>query len=71
VLDFAKEVERLDKAMAKVDKELGGIAAKLENSGFVDKAPESVVKKVKAQYEELVEKRAQLLANRDRIAGMV
>ncbi|MDY0162235.1 valine--tRNA ligase [Desulfobotulus sp.] len=71
VLDFAKEVERLDKAMAKVDKELGGIAAKLENSGFVDKAPEPVVKKVKAQYEELVEKRAQLLANRDRIAGMV
>jgi len=43
VVDGAKEKARLEKALAKVEKEAAGIARKLDNPGFLAKAPEEVV----------------------------
>ncbi|MFW6052915.1 MAG: class I tRNA ligase family protein, partial [Desulfosalsimonas sp.] len=70
VIDFSKEIERLEKEIAKIDKELAGLSKKLANSGFLSKAPESVVEKVRSQYNESVEKIEKLKANRERIKSM-
>jgi len=43
VIDIAAEQTRLEKAIAKLDKELGGIEAKLGNEKFTANAPAHVV----------------------------
>ena len=43
VIDIAAERERLGKAIDKLDKEAGGLRAKLGNATFVARAPEEVV----------------------------
>jgi len=44
-IDKDAEIARLDKEIAKLDKEVGRLSGKLNNSGFIDKAPEDVVAK--------------------------
>ena len=56
VIDFDKEVERLEKNIARLSKDVEGISKKLGNEGFMAKAPDDVVEKVKAQYQEAKEK---------------
>ena len=55
-MDFAKELERLEKDLAKaiVDKEF--FEKKLNNPGFVAKAPEKLVAKQKQQLQKVLEK---------------
>ena len=50
------EVEKLDK--------------KLNNPGFVNKAPEDVVDKVRSQYQEYVAKKEKLTVNLNRIQSL-
>ncbi|MCF8110193.1 MAG: valine--tRNA ligase [Desulfobacteraceae bacterium] len=70
VIDFSKEIERLEKEIAKMDKELAGLSKKLGNPGFLAKAPRSVVEKVRSQYNEGAEKIEKLKTNRDRIKSL-
>jgi valyl-tRNA synthetase len=56
VIDFAKECLRLEKAIGKLDKEIQGLAKKLENEDFIGNAPDAVVEKTRRQYAEYVEK---------------
>ncbi|MDA8962534.1 valine--tRNA ligase [Pseudomonadales bacterium] len=44
-IDKDAEIARLNKEIAKLDKEVGRLSGKLNNSGFIDKAPEDVVAK--------------------------
>jgi valyl-tRNA synthetase len=44
-IDKDAEIARLDKEIAKLGKEVGRLSGKLNNSGFIDKAPEDVVAK--------------------------
>ena len=44
-IDKDAEIARLDKEIAKLDKEVGRLSGKLNNSGFIDKAPDDVVAK--------------------------
>jgi valyl-tRNA synthetase len=67
VIDFDKEAARLEKAMAKLSKEMEGIDKKLNSPGFIGKAPEDVVEKVKAQYREAKEKFDKYQETLDRI----
>lgn len=60
VIDVEKEISRIVKEITKVDKELVMIGKKLSNENFLDKAPEEVVKKSKAQHEELSKKLEEL-----------
>jgi valyl-tRNA synthetase len=69
VVDFSKEADRLAKEIGKLEKELSGINKKLDNRGFLEKAPEAVIAKVKARYDELAEKREKTKKNLDRVKG--
>ncbi len=66
LIDKKSELTRLQKELDKIDKELTQVTAKLNNKIFIDKAPEDVVKKVKARAEELnlLNKDIQLQINR-------
>ena len=63
LIDIDKEIERLKKELDNLRFELDLVNKKLSNKGFVDKAPESVVKKEReklAKYDEMyktIEKR--------------
>jgi valyl-tRNA synthetase len=48
-----KEIERLEKDLCKIQKEIEGLIAKLSVSDFVDRAPKEVVKKLQDNLERL------------------
>lgn len=60
VLDFDKELARLEKELAKADKELDRIVKKLNNENFTSKAPAQVIEKEKAKQEEFSSKKEKL-----------
>ncbi|WP_317853759.1 valine--tRNA ligase [Chakrabartyella piscis] len=49
LVDFAKEIERLEKEKAKLEKEIDRVVKKLSNQGFVAKAPAAVIDEEKAK----------------------
>ena len=69
VVDFSKEADRLAKEIGKLDKELLGITKKLENRAFLEKAPDEVIAKVKARFDELAEKQEKTKKNLERVKG--
>jgi len=71
VVDFAAELRRLDKDLAKVDADAAFVEKKLSREDFVRNAPAEVVAKDRQRLEELREKRALLAASRARVAGIV
>ena len=70
VIDFEKEIKRLEKELEKNTKELLGIQKRLNNESFLDKAPEDVIGKVKSQHAVLEEKNEKLAVNLERIKQM-
>ena len=48
LFDAAKEVARLEKQRAKVEKELAGISARLDNPAFLSKAGAAVIDEARA-----------------------
>ncbi len=70
VIDFDKEIARLEKELEKKTKELLGVQKRLNNDSFLDKAPDNVIEKVKAQHAELEEKEGKLRENLERIKTM-
>ena len=69
LIDTAAELARLDKRLAKIDKDLGGLNKRLA-SDFVNKAPADVVDKARAQAEDLAREQAELTDQRARIAAL-
>ncbi len=67
VLDFAKEADRLNREIGKLAKEIVGVSKKLQNQGFLAKAPEAVIVKVKEKHATLLEKQLKLQTNLDKI----
>jgi valyl-tRNA synthetase len=70
VIDIAAERDRLGKALAKLEKETGGIRGKLANPAFVAKAPEEVVDEQRARLEAAEEEIAVLRAAASRLATL-
>jgi len=70
VIDFNKEIKRLEKEMEKNSKELMSVSKRLNNDSFIEKAPPEVIEKVKAQHAELQEKHDKLNENLHRIKEM-
>ena len=57
LIDFEKEIERLEKEKAKLEGEIKRAAGKLTNQGFLAKAPQSLVDEEtakKEKYEEML-----------------
>ncbi|MEO0681588.1 MAG: valine--tRNA ligase, partial [Pseudomonadota bacterium] len=71
VIDGAKEKARLEKALAKATKEAEGIARKLDNPGFLAKAPEEVVEENRERLDAARAEAARLKAAADRAAALV
>ena len=67
IVDFAKEIERLEKEINKLTNESATVSKKLNNEDFLRKAPVEVVEKVKAKHGLLVEKQQKLLSNLNKI----
>jgi valyl-tRNA synthetase len=67
IIDFAQEMNRLDKEINKLTNELRTVSKKLRNEDFLSKAPKDVVEKVKEKQESLMEKQQKLQANLDKI----
>jgi valyl-tRNA synthetase len=51
--DQARERERLDKEIARIDEEARTVAAKLQNSAFVERAPAAVVEEHRRRLNDL------------------
>ncbi len=60
IIDIGAEKERLEKAKAKLAKELGGLRGRLNNPKFVASAPEEVVEEAKANLAAREEEEAKL-----------
>ena len=67
IVDFLKEIERLEKEINKLTNESTMFSKKLNNEDFLSKAPAHVVKKVKEKHGLLVEKQQKLLSNLEKI----
>jgi valyl-tRNA synthetase len=70
VIDFAKESDRLEKEINKLDTELAKVLKKLENEAFLNKAPANVVDDVKEKHARLAEKKQKVQANIERIKAL-
>ncbi|MEW6334131.1 MAG: valine--tRNA ligase [Thermodesulfobacteriota bacterium] len=70
VIDIAAEESRLQKEIARVDKDLAVVSRKLGNPEFLAKAAEAVVRKEQEKARELGEKRAALEAARTRLSTL-
>ncbi len=60
ILDFDSEAKRLEKELAKLEKEFGNTRRKLSNYEFLDKAPPEVIEKEREKSERLGEKKDKL-----------
>ena len=67
IVDFETEGQRLEKEIAKLNKELSSVSGKLSNKSFLDKAPGEIVAKVREKHDTLQEKKTRLHANLERI----
>jgi len=67
IIDFAKETNRLKKEIKKLAAELGTVAKKLGNEGFLNKAPVDVIEKVRQKQSALLEKQQKIQTNLDKI----
>lgn len=60
VIDIEEEISRLEKNMGKLDKEIGGLAGRLNNKKFIANAPEEVVVEAQSNLAARNEERAKL-----------
>ena len=66
LVDFTKELDRLNKEKAKIEGEIKRVNGKLSNQGFLAKAPEKLVneeKAKKAKFEEMMNSVLERIAN--------
>jgi valyl-tRNA synthetase len=70
VIDVAAEQARLDKALAKLAKEIGGLEGKLGNEKFLANAPEEVVAEQRERLAGAQAERERLIAARNRLSDL-
>ncbi|WP_068674506.1 valine--tRNA ligase [Oceanobacillus sp. Castelsardo] len=62
LIDFDKEIKRLEKELEKWNKEVDRVQKKLANKGFVNKAPQAVVDEEKRKEQDYLDKQAKVKA---------
>ncbi len=66
LIDFKKEMERLEKEKQKLEGEIKRVKGKLSNEGFISKAPKKIIdeeKEKQVKYEEMMEKVLESIEN--------
>jgi valyl-tRNA synthetase len=71
VVDFREEVVRLNKVLAKVEKDASDLERRLGNADFVAKAPVEIVDDMRAKLASAHARRTALSASRDRLAAAI
>jgi valyl-tRNA synthetase len=69
LIDFDKEIARLEKELEKWNKEVERVQKKLQNQGFIAKAPEAVVDEEKKKEQDYLEKQAAVKARLEELQG--
>jgi len=69
LIDFEKEIERLEKELTKWTKEVERVQKKLSNEGFVNKAPEAVVNEERQKEKDYLDKQAKVKARLQELKG--
>jgi valyl-tRNA synthetase len=70
LIDFSAEKVRVEKEIAAADTELQKLRGRLDNKGFVERAPKDVVEKDRARSEELTGKREKLARHLARVTSV-
>ena len=70
LIDKNTELTRLNKVLLQLDSEISRITGKIDNPGFITKAPSEVVKKEKDKLTDLEVRRSGLSAQRDKITSL-
>ncbi|MDJ0630943.1 MAG: valine--tRNA ligase [Rhodobacter sp.] len=70
IIDVAEEKARLQKSLAKLEKELGGLKGRLSNERFLSSAPEEVVEETREAAAAKQDEAAKLQAALDRLADL-
>ncbi|MFE3838960.1 valine--tRNA ligase [Pseudogemmobacter sonorensis] len=70
LIDIAEEKARLQKALDKIGKEIGGLKGRLDNPKFVASAPEEVVDEARANLEAREEEAARIASALRRLAEL-
>jgi valyl-tRNA synthetase len=70
LIDIAEERSRLQKALEKLAKEIGGLKGRLDNPNFVKSAPEDVVMEAQSNLEARQDEAAKMRAALDRLADL-
>jgi len=70
LIDKEAELQRLQKEIGKLEKEVARIGGKLTNPKFVEKAPETVVNKERAKLAEAESALGNLQAQADKISAL-
>jgi valyl-tRNA synthetase len=69
-VDVAAERARIEKDIAKAEKELAGVKGRLGNESFVARAPAEIVEKERARQAELEERIAKLKKSLERLGSL-
>ncbi|UJL44975.1 valine--tRNA ligase [Virgibacillus sp. NKC19-16] len=69
LIDFDKEIKRLEKELDKWNKEVERVQKKLANEGFVKKAPQAVVDEEKQKEQDYLEKQAKVKTRLEELKG--
>nr|MCU0599338.1 valine--tRNA ligase [Desulfobacterales bacterium] len=67
VIDFSKEISRLEKEIGKISTEIEKVSKKLSNDDFIKKAPDHIIEKSKAQFQLMDEKKEKLINQLNKI----
>jgi valyl-tRNA synthetase len=70
LIDFAAESARVEKEIARTEAELQGLRKRLDNAGFVARAPREVVEKDRSRADELAGKREKLARHLARVTSV-
>jgi len=70
LIDVSKELSRINKELAKIDEDYAKLMQKLNNPSFMKKAPQEVIEKNQANYEELQKKREKLIISKNLLENL-
>jgi valyl-tRNA synthetase len=69
LVDFEKEIERLEKELATINSEIARASGKLSNNGFLEKAPKSLVDSERAKLDKFIDMKEKLVAQLNDLKG--